>query len=30
MLVAQAQSERLTLVTRDKTARDYDVSVLSA
>jgi PIN domain nuclease of toxin-antitoxin system len=30
MLVAQAQSERLTLVTRDKTLRDYDVSVLSA
>jgi PIN domain nuclease of toxin-antitoxin system len=30
MLVAQARSERLTLVTRDKALRDYEVPVLPA
>jgi PIN domain nuclease of toxin-antitoxin system len=30
MLVAQAQAEGLTLVTRDKTLHDYQVAVLSA
>ena len=30
MLVAQAQVERLTLVTRDKRLRDYDIDVLDA
>jgi PIN domain nuclease of toxin-antitoxin system len=30
MLIAQAQHERLTLVTRDKSIQRYDVSVLEA
>jgi PIN domain nuclease of toxin-antitoxin system len=30
MLVAQAQAEGLTLVTRDKMLHDYQVAVLSA
>jgi PIN domain nuclease of toxin-antitoxin system len=30
MLVAQAQCEELTLVTRDENCRNYDVTVLQA
>ena len=30
MLIAQAQIEQLTIVTRDKRFRDYDVAVVSA